>query len=831
MDDVIDWLHDRPYYEGQIAAHRRTPPREPEFADVDLESRLASALADRGIDRLYRHQADAIAALRDGDDVVLATETASGKSLAYTIPAFEAAMDRGARTLYVGPQNALIADQEETLSELARGLGFGSRVSVDSYTGRLSRSEKRDVRDRRPTVLLSNPDMLHYALLPYAGRLWEWFFSSLEYVVIDEIHTYRGVFGSQVAMTLRRLARVCERFDADPQFVCCSATINNPVDHAATVTGRDPERIALVDEDTSGHGPRDWVLWNPPEYDDDWMERGSGRRRSSHTESKRLFVDLVADGRQTLAFTRARQTAEQYATDSAADLRERGDHELAANVGAYQAALPNDTRREIESQLHAGELRGVWSTNALELGVDVGGLDAVILDGYPGTRMSAYQRAGRAGRGDEPALVVMVAGEDQLDQYLMTHPEDFFEAPPEDAVCDPENDRLLPRHVACAAAESWLSPTDRTHFGDSFPGVVADLTDEGTLARRNTANGTRWTYAGSESPQHEMSLRTAEEREIDLIDAGSNETIASLGLSDALRDAHPGAIYHQQGRTYEVTDLDLDRDVARLQSSWADYYTQVLSEKDVVVNEDLDERALSARPDVPVRFADVTVTERITGFVRRDSATGESLGESTLDLPETALRTRALYFSVPEELESEMRSIGSEDSDGEDSGGEDSGGFSGSTSNDGDTARTNGAPPDTGGTQAAEPPTGGEHAFNGGIHAAEHGLISLFPFHLLCDRADVGGLSTPYHPHTDGPAVFVYDGYPGGVGLTRRGHERIEELVTRTARLIDGCDCADGCPACVQSPHCGNANEPLAKEPAVHLLSALAPGEPLRRSE
>ncbi|MFC6753275.1 DEAD/DEAH box helicase [Halorubrum tibetense] len=783
MADAIEWLRDRPYYEGQIADYRRLPAREPEFADVDLEPRLAGALADRGVDRLYRHQADAIEAVRDGDDVVLATATASGKSLAYTVPAFEAAMDHGGRTLYIGPQNALIADQEESLSALAHGLGFGSRVSVESYTGRLSRAEKRDVRDARPTVLLSNPDMLHYALLPYAGRLWEWFFASLEHVVIDEIHSYRGVFGSQVAMTLRRLARTCERFGSDPTFVCCSATINNPVEHVSTVTGRDPDGITLVDEDTSGRGPRDWVLWNPPEYDDDWADRtgeDAGRRRSSHTESKRLFVDLVESGRQTLTFTRARQTAEQYATDSASELRSRGQHDLAGRVGAYQAALKDETRREIESDLHDGSLQGVWSTNALELGVDVGGLDAVILDGYPGTRMSAFQQAGRAGRGTDPALVVMVGGEDGLDQYLMTHPEDFFEAPPEDAICDPENDQLLPRHVACAADERWLSPADEAFFGASFPGIVADLTDDGVLRRRDAADGTRWTHADSESPQHAMNLRTAEDREIELIDRSSGESIASLGFADALRDAHPGAIYHQQGRTYEVTELDLDRDIAELDASWADYYTQVLSEKGMVVNEDLAERTLPARPDVPIRFADVTVTEQITGFVRKDATTGTSLGESTVDLPETTLRTKALYFPVPADLEREMRTLGD----------------------------------DVG--------LGGEYGFNGGIHAAEHGIISLFPFHLLCDRADVGGISTPHHPHTDGPAVFVYDGYPGGVGLTRRGHDRIEELLTRTARLIDGCGCESGCPACVQSPHCGNANEPLAKPTAVRLLETLA---------
>jgi DEAD/DEAH box helicase domain-containing protein len=388
----------------------------------------------------------------------------------------------------------------------------------------------------------------------------------------------------------------------------------------------------------------------------------------------------------------------------------------------------------------------------------------------------------------------MVGGEDQLDQYLMNNPTDFFEAPPEDAICDPANDELLPRHVACAADERWLSPDDKAFFGETFPGIVGDLTAEGVLDRRDTASGIRWVHAGSASPQQAINLRTADDHEIDLIDSSRGETVASLGFADALRDAHPGAIYHQQGRTYEVTSLDLNRNVAELQSSWADYYTRTLSEKDIVVNEDLAEQKLSARPDIPVRFADVTVTEQITGFVRKDAATGESLGESTLDLPETTLRTKALYFPVPADIESEMRAIGGRKQEGDDA---------------------------VGTAEDAESGAGGEHAFNGGIHAAEHGVISLFPFHLLCDRADIGGISTPYHPHADAPAVFVYDGYPGGVGLTRRGHERIEELLKRTARLIDGCDCEGGCPACVQSPHCGNANEPLAKAPAVHLLRAL----------
>ncbi|MFK5602351.1 MULTISPECIES: DEAD/DEAH box helicase [unclassified Haloferax] len=778
MDDLIEWLRTRPYYEGQIRSRRRFEARAPAFAGVDLEPRLASALEDRGIDRLYRHQAEAVEAVRDGDNVVLATRTASGKSLAYTVPAFERAMDHGGRTLYLGPQNALVADQLDTLSDLARGLGFGSRVSVDQYTGRLSKSEKREVRKRMPTVLLSNPDMVHYALLPHAHRLWEWFFSSLETVVIDEVHGYRGVFGSHVALLIRRLKRVCERFGADPQFVCCSATIGNPVEHAARITGEREDSFTLVDEDTSGTGETNWLLWNPPEYENP-DAGGSGRRRSGHVETKNLFVDLVARGHQTLAFTRARQAAERYASESASDLRSRGEHDLAGEVAAYQASLTHDRRREIEAGLHDGDIAGVWSTNALELGVDVGGLDVVLIDGYPGTRMSAWQQAGRAGRGDRPALVVLVGGEDQLDQYLMNHPAEFFDGDPERAVSDPENDHLLPSHVACAAAENWLSTEDESKFGAPFPGIVSDLEADGTLARRETDDGLRWTHDGGESPQHAMSLRTITDREVQLMDSRNDETIATLAFDDALRDAHPGAVYHHQGQTYEVAELDLDRDVARLRPTWADYYTRVLHDKHITVERDILSKPLSARSDVEVRFAEVTMRKQITGFERRDPKRGTTIGQQLLDLPETSLRTKALYFTVPGDVESEMRELSSDRAEGRDYG------------------------------------------FNGGIHAAEHGMISLFPLRLLCDRGDIGGLSTPYHAHTDQSTIFIYDGHPGGVGITRAGYDIVEGLMRQTAELISDCDCEDGCPSCVQSPQCGNANDPLAKAEAVLLLESL----------
>ncbi|WP_254279188.1 DEAD/DEAH box helicase [Haloarcula marina] len=804
MDDTIAWLRDRPYYEGQIVDERTVPGRGATLADCDLDTRLAGVLADEGITDLYAHQVAAIDAVRDGENVVLATETASGKSLAYTVPAFERALDRRATTLYVAPQVALINDQTETLSELAQGLGFASGVSVAQYTGRQSNSEKEAIRERQPTVLLTTPDMLHYGILPHAHRLWDWFFQRLETVVVDEVHGYRGVFGSHVSLVFRRLQRIAERFDSDPEWVCCSATIGNPVDHAATVTGHPESSYALVDADASASGPRHWLLWNPPEYDgvsastasggssdssDGGAGWGSGRRRSSHVETKNLFVDLVARGLQTVVFAGSRQTAERYASDSADELRDRGHHDLADGVGAYQAALTDEKRRDLETRLQSGDLRGVWSTSALELGVDVGGLDAVVLDGYPGTRMRAFQQAGRAGRGTDPALVVLVGGEDQLDQYVLRNPETLFEKAAEQAVTNPENEQLLPNHVLAAASENWLSPGDDRHFGETFPDVVAGLESAGKLERRSTEEGVRWLSNGR--PHHDMSLRTVDDREVKLVAKG--DVIARLPFEDALRDAHPGAIYHHQGRRYEVTDLDLSTGVAELDRTWANYYTRVRHDKTITVETDLAERPLPTREDVPVRFASVTMRKQITGYERRDGSSGDVLGRRPLDLPETTLETKALYYTVPSDLESEIRGGAAE------------------TADDGRAVETDGS--------------GDPGDFPGAIHAAEHAMISMFPFEYLCDRGDIGGLSTPLHPHTGEPTIFIYDGYPGGIGLTRAAYREVGPLMETTLSMLRSCDCADGCPACVQSPHCGNANDPLDKHGAIHLLDGLLASE------
>jgi len=775
VDDVVAWLRDRPYYEGQLCADRTIPGTAPTYADIEVTSPLASALAATGIESLYAHQADAVTAVRTGEDVVLATPTASGKTVAYTVPAVERAMDHGGRTLYIGPQNALVADQAATLESIAADLGFGSRVTVDTYTGRLDDGERRAVRDRRPTVLLTNPDMLHHGILPHAHRLWDWFFRGLETVVVDEVHVYRGVFGSHVGLVLRRLQRLCDRFDADPEFVCCSATIGNPREHAASVTGRPASGFAVITDAAAGTGPKRWLAWNPPVRQDDGpVTVDHGRRRSSHVAANRLFCDLVERGYQTLVFTRARQTAERYATVAADELRSRDCGEVADAVTAYQAALPDDRRRELEAGLQSGDVRGVWSTNALELGVDIGTLDVVILDGYPGTRMETFQRAGRAGRGTDPALVVLVGGEDQLDQYVLSNPSTIFDGDPEAAVIDPANGEILPDHVVCAARENWLSPDDAAAFGDAFPDVVATLTDAGRLDRRETDVGLRWTPADGETPHRTMGLRSIDDREVVLRTERDGDRVGTLPLSDALRDAHRGAIYHHQGRTYEVVDLDLEYGIAELTPTWADYYTQVRTEKSVTVEADRQERTPLSREDVPVSLATLTVTERVVGYERRDDTTGESLGSVDLELPEQSLTTTGLYWTVPPDLERALVS-------GDD--------------------------------------------LPGAIHAAEHATISMLPLRVLCDRGDIGGLSTPVHPHTGRPTIFLYDGYPGGVGLTAAAYEDVATLLDATRSMLHACPCSSGCPGCVQSPQCGNANEPLSKPGAITILDSLCGGD------
>ena len=772
MDEFVDWVRHRNYYNDQIQFQQSVAARRPETRECDLDPAVTARLTDQGIDELYAHQADAIEAIRRGQNVVLATPTASGKSLTYTVPAIERARNHDGRTLYIGPQVALINDQEATLSEFASPF---DDVSVTQYTGGLTSAERQQARDDNPSLVLTTPDMLHCGLLSHTDDLWRSFFESLDLVVVDEVHEYRGVFGSHVGLVLRRLTRLCDQFDGTPQFVCCSATIGNPREHAATITGQPTDSFALVDEDTSETGPTQWLFWQPPKYGEGDAPMGAGQRRSHHGETMRLFVDLVQRGYQTVAFTRARQTAERYAAISSDTLAERGNNDLAERVTAYHAGLRDDRRGAIETALHTDECAGVWSTSALELGVDIGSLDAVLLDGYPGTQMATFQRAGRAGRGTDPSLVALVASEDQLDQYVVNHPDELFEGTPERAVANPSNPHLLRLHTHAAAIERPLRTADERYFGPTFPDIVSTLTDDGELTRRQTADGLEWrrTASGRTVNPYERGLRTITDRTVVLkVRGGQSDELGELPLDAAIRDVHPGAIYHHQGQSYEVQSLDLDRDVAWLAPTESDHQTRVQFEESMTIEEDITTKPLATREDVTVHFADVTRRKQVTGFQRRDHRTGEIISEEPLNLPETTLSTRALYLTLPPGLQGLMQTM------------------SGSS--------------------------------EGGLHAVQHALVATFPLVILCDRRDVGSVSTTDHPQTETSALFIYDDYHGGVGLARNGYEQIEVLLKHTWGLLADCGCADGCPACIQSPHCGRANEPLDKRLAVTLTMALA---------
>jgi DEAD/DEAH box helicase domain-containing protein len=799
-EETIRTLQDQGYYSGQIVHRETVPGQSASFATLDVDRSVQSALRLAGVDSLYQHQADAIEALRDGNNVVLATPTASGKTLSYAIPGFERAVSGTAKMLYIAPQVALINDQYDTLSEFASNLGFDASAEVALYHNKLDRAERDEIKASQPDVLLTTPDMLHYSLLPYghAPTNWRWLLQNLDLVAVDEVHSYRGVFGSHTSLVFRRLNRLCDYYQDHPQYVCCSATIGNPVEHAAEITGQDTDSYTLIDDDTSATGDRHWALWNPPlkedesDHDDAAIEADggevstdagsreqrvtdqipsdsgpTGERKSHHEQAAKVCADLVTKGHQTLVFTRTRQGAERYAKRVRHHLRQRGSHDLTDAVMAYHANLRADERTEVENGLKDGEVRGVWSTNALELGIDIGTLDAVILDGYPGSVMSTFQRAGRAGRGEESCLLVLVGSDNPLDQYVLSEPAQLFEADPERAVINPQNEQILREHIQCAANEEALTPEDEVYFGDTLPDIVTEAKDDGLLRPVNSRPAA-WRPT-AENPNWNVSIRSISDRMIAVRDQQKDETVTSLALDAALRDAHPEAIYLHQGDTYRITEVDYDVDVAyaeEIRDTAA--YTQPLRDKHVEIGGYQDEQTLTRNSNnLACGLVDLTVRNEYDGYLRYDSPSDDNPLEKEFDqeVPAYEIETTGMYFTLSpavreDILESRMASL---------------------------------------------------EELGAGLHAVEHALISLLPREVLCDRGDVGGLSISHHPETELPTVFVHDGYPGGVGLAATAYDALGRLLDRTDDLIDGCGCRDGCPSCIHSPQCGNANRHLDK--------------------
>jgi DEAD/DEAH box helicase domain-containing protein len=738
----------------QIEAREASYADWPTWADPLLVERLR----ETGVERPWSHQAEAAELLHAGRHTVLATGTASGKSAGYLLPALSRLLsdaNGGKRTgtvLYLAPTKALAADQARRLREL--DLPIPPAVCLDGDT---SGEERRWIREHGAFVL-SNPDMLHYSLLP-DHRRWSSFLRRLTYVVIDECHGYRGVFGAHVAAVIRRLRRLCAHYGAEPVFALASATTADPEATASRLTGL---QVTPVTQDGSPHGRLLFALWEPP-LTDARGERGAPTRRTAVAETATLLADLAGERVRTVAFVRSRRGAELVSVMAREDLARSGGN--GAQVAAYRAGYLREDRRALEAALQSGRLTAVAATNALELGVDIAGLDAVLLAGYPGTRASLWQQAGRAGRGGQQALAVLIARDDPLDTYLVHHPEALFGKPVEATVFDPENPYVLWGHLCAAASELPLREKDMDLFGAGAPALVTELATSGWLRRR--ADG--WFWTRPERAADLSDLRGMGGEPIRIIEADTGRLLGMADGGSAAGAVHPGAVYLHQGESYLVRDLDLDDAIALVEQKDPGYATYAREVAQVrIVRED---RSEEWNPHCRIAYGSVAVTSQVVGYLKRDSRTGQVLGEEPLDLPEHTLTTKAVWWTVtPAGLEDALL-----------------------------------AAPD----------------IPGAAHAAEHASIGLLPLFADCDRWDLGGLSAAEHPDTGLATVFVHDGLPGGAGFAERGFAKAREWLTATLEAIRVCECRTGCPSCVQSPKCGNGNEPLDKTGAIRLLEVL----------
>jgi DEAD/DEAH box helicase domain-containing protein len=751
----LDGIREHDRLADALRHHERLPWRPaarasqlpPAYRQLDG---VAPLLAARGIASLYSHQVRALELLEAGRDVVLATPTASGKTLVYNLPVLRAlAEDPEARALYLFPLKALEWDQRKGLEADLRAAGLRGRVAI--YDGDTKPGERRKLRERPPNVLITTPDMLHLGILPHHAA-WEDFFRRLRCVVVDELHTYRGIFGSHVAQVLRRLDRVARFHGARPRFVGASATVANPGELASGLVGRP---FAVVQEDGSPKTERHVLLFRP-----------SG---SPYTAAVSLFLLALEQGLRTIAFTKARLVTELMHTWIA-----EARPELAPRISSYRAGFLPSERREIERRLFSGELLGVVSTSALEMGIDVGGLDVCILVGYPGSQIATWQRAGRVGRARE-AAIALVAMPDALDQYLVAHPKAFFERGFEHAVIDPHNGEIAAAHLPCAAAELPLRPDEPWLAEAPARANLEGLEQTGKLLRSET--GDRW-FAARRLPHRDVSLRDSGTGFEIVEERGEPRekpvAVGSIGSARVFAECHEGAIYLHRGRQFLVSELALDEGVVRVRPVRAAFTTRSLSEKETEVLS--RERA---RPCGNLRVVQgrVRVTTRVTGFERRRVHGQEVIATEALDLPPTSFETVGLWLEFPEEIPAAVRADG-------------------------------------------------RHPM-GGLHAVEHAALSLFPLFALCDRHDAAGISTVQHPQLRRPAIFLYDAHAGGVGLVASLFERVEALLDATLDLIQHCPCEDGCPGCVHSPRCGNGNRPIDKAAAVQVLRLALARDPL----
>ncbi|EOR72764.1 DEAD/DEAH box helicase [Thermobifida fusca TM51] len=713
---------------------------------------VVERMVKSGVAKPWSHQVRAANLAHSGSNVIIATGISSGKSLGFLLPC-TAAIAEGGSVLYLAPTKALAADQERKLAELALP---GVRAAV--YDGDTPMEERSWAR-AHANYVLTNPDMLHRSIVA-RHPVWAGFLRRLSYVVVDEAHHYRGVFGSHVAQILRRLRRVCGCYGAEPRFILASATTATPAETAQQLTGLP---VVAVTGDGSARASLRFALVEP-ELTEKTGEQGAPLRRTATAVAAELLADLVSHEVSTLVFVRSRQAAELVALAAQRALADAGRPELARRVAAYRGGYLAEDRRRLEQRLRSGELLGLATTNALELGVDVSGLDAVVLAGWPGTRASLWQQAGRAGRSGRDALAVFVARDDPLDTYLVHHPDAIFGQDVEATVLDPDNPYVLAPHLCAAAEELPLAPEELPIFGPNASDVVAELVGRGLLRRRPRG----WFWTRRERASTLADIRGSGGAPVQIVDEDSGVLLGSVDEATASSAVHPGAVYLHQGFSYVVSALDLESGIALVRGEDPGYSTWARE----VTHIDILTTAREERwGEATVCFGKVRVARQVVSYLRRDLRTGAVLDERPLELPERVLESQAVWWTVGPDAEERLRDEGVE--------------------------------------------------LRGAAHAAEHASIGLLPLFATCDRWDIGGVSTALHPDTGLLTVFVYDGHEGGAGFAERGYAAARDWLRATRDAIAACECATGCPSCIQSPKCGNGNEPLSKPGAVRLLDAL----------
>lgn len=743
--DEVTFVYQRPAVDGVRVTWPEWVP-EP----------VLEALKSAGYHAPWAHQGEAADLIYRGRHVAIATGTASGKSLAYLLPVLTATYGPGGSVglttasqrqalilptrqhtaLYLAPTKALAHDQLRAAREL------WPRWRVTTLDGDSEEEERRFAREAA-TYILTNPDMLHYSVLPNHGR-WSGMLRSLRYVVVDEAHRYTGVFGAHVSAILRRLRRLCAHYGAHPRFVFASATAMNAAEIGAKLIGVAPEEVMLIDNDTSPHAALTMVLWKPSD--------------TTYHDAASLVARLVDEGKQTVAFVSSRVGAELVA------IRAQDLVTTNATVAAYRSGYLADDRREIERRLQLGELAAVAATNALELGIDIAGLDAVVIAGFPGTLASLWQQAGRAGRGHSDALVVLVARDDPLDAYLFDHPELIFDTPVEQMVLYPENPLVLGPHLCAAAQEAPLKPDDVAFFGLNMPALADRLVEAGHLRHRPTG----WYWTRPSRAVDAINLRSAGGGTLDIVDRATGRVVGSVDSAAADRVVHPGAIYLHQGEQWVVDALVPEEHHALVHLDRPGYYTQPQGLSEVHILATHSSRPLGRGE---VSFGEVELTSQVTSYLRRDEITSDVWDETPLDMPRRTLRTQATWWTLPVQVTNELGLTGVD--------------------------------------------------LRSGAHAAEHTAIGLLPMFAPCDRWDIGGASSVVHPDTATVTVFVHDGIPGGAGFARRGYEQAAAWWAATASRLATCKCEAGCPRCIVSPKCGNANQFLNKAASLILVRAL----------